>query len=168
MKTDSHRGVKRFILPMLLAMAGVLCVAPAPARAAEKTLEQRIAELERKVAEMEAMLAKTHEGGGTQETAELRRQLDIITRELEKLRIGEAAAPRELTSVHGLGPAASKVYGVQRGVSIGGYGEALAQDFDAQRDDGERTGRAAEADLLRAVLYFGYKFDDRIVFNSEI
>ena len=61
---------------------------------------------------------------------------------------------------HGLGPAASKVYNTGEGqLSIGGYGEAEY----ISPDDG-----TAEFDLHRAVLYFGYKFDEKWIFNSEI
>jgi hypothetical protein len=130
--------------------------------------DKRIAELERRVAELEAMLRKALEGSTSPEIAELKRKLDLLTQELEKARMGEAAQPKALESRHGLGPAASKVYGVPRGVSIGGYGEALLQDFSAERDDGERSGRQSIADMLRAVVYFGYKFNDTIIFNSEI
>jgi len=140
-------------------------ISPAPAHAAEAaSAEDRIRELERRVAELESALRQA----SAAEFAELRRRLDLLARELEAERIGEAARPRELKSLHGLGPAASKVYGEDRGVSVGGYGEALFQDFDARQDDGARTGRDSVSDFLRAVLYFGYKFNDRVVFNSEI
>jgi hypothetical protein len=66
-----------------------------------------------------------------------------------------------------VGPAASKVYG-KKGVSIGGYGEFLYQNFDKERENGEPSGEKSTVDLLRAVLYFGYKFDDHWVFNSEL
>src|SRR5204862_6228332 len=68
----------------------------------------------------------------------------------------------------GLGPAAAKVYGRDRGVAVGGYGEALYQRFASRADDGTPAGRNDTLDLTRAVLYFGYKFDKGIVFNSEI
>jgi hypothetical protein len=63
-------------------------------------------------------------------------------------------------SEHGLGPAASKVYHAERGISIGGYGEVVYQNFS--------SSRPSEVDLLRAVLYFGYKFDNQWVLNSEV
>jgi hypothetical protein len=157
-----------------LLLAGVPCAQGAARSAEPAAAEQtasagsqdaRIAELERRVAELEAALKKALDSGST---AELERRLDLVTRELEKLKLGEASAPRALEPMHGLGPAASKVYGVEGGVSIGGYGESLYEDFAARRDDGTRTGGTSVADLLRAVLYFGYKFNDRIVFNSEL
>ena len=66
-----------------------------------------------------------------------------------------------------MGPAASKVYGVEQGVSLGGYGEALYQDFESSRDDGS-SGTTDQLDFVRAVLYVGYKFNERWLFNSEL
>jgi hypothetical protein len=63
-------------------------------------------------------------------------------------------------SKFGMGPAASKVYAKEQGLSIGGYGEAVYTNHS-----GDKTSRF---DFLRAVLYTGYKFNDRWVFNSEI
>jgi hypothetical protein len=100
--------------------------------------------------------------------ASLQKQLEALSREIERLRIGAAATPEAAESVGGMGPAASKVYGVRRGVSIGGYGEAIYIDPSGRRDDGSPSNETASADLQRAVLYFGYKFDDRFLFNSEI
>ncbi len=97
--------------------------------------------------------------------AELVRKVDVLTDEVGTLRT-QVAVPEEpeLKSQYGFGPAASKVYSSQRGLSIGGYGEANYVNFvdDAGDDDLDRS------DALRTVLYFGYKFSDRIVFNSEI
>ncbi len=166
MVTWGWKAVTRFAL--CLSVAGGAGVLPPTARGAESTTEERVAELEHRVAELEAALKKALEAGPIKDTAELQREIDMLTRELEKAKLGKAAAPRELRSVYGLGPAASKVYGEEKGLSIGGYGETLFSDFAAQRDDGSRSGETSTLDLLRAVLYFGYKFNDRIVFNSEI
>ncbi len=67
----------------------------------------------------------------------------------------------------GLGPSASKVY-AKKGVSIGGYGEILYQNFSGTLQDGTPSNLTPTIDVARAVLYFGYKFDDHFVFNSEI
>jgi hypothetical protein len=97
--------------------------------------------------------------------AELMRKVDVLTDEVATLRT-QVAVPEEpeLKSAYGFGPAASKVYGVDRGLSIGGYGEANYINFigDEENSDLDRS------DALRTVLYLGYKFTDRIVFNSEI
>ena len=68
-----------------------------------------------------------------------------------------------LKSAYGLGPAASKVYQVGKGLSIGGYGEANYQKIVS--DEGKAKDNA---DFERLVLYVGYKFTDWILFNSEI
>ena len=104
------------------------------------------------------------------ELAELSRRIDILAAELEKMRLGESAPPVVAAAggAEGLGPAASKVYSVTQGLSIGGYGEMLYQGFAGQRDDGAASGKKDELDFLRAVLYFGYKWNDDWLFNSEI
>jgi hypothetical protein len=123
-----------------------------------------------------------------QRLKELEQKVDVLTKEIEALRLGESpaaapapapgatAAPAASTpapavttsaSRFGIGPAAARVYG-RKGVSIGGYGEALYQSFASSKQDGTPSGLTDTIDLSRAVLYFGYKFDDHFVFNSEI
>jgi hypothetical protein len=94
----------------------------------------------------------------------------VLAAEVEKLKIGEAAAPAPAVAgdTHwGVGPAASRVYG-KKGVSIGGYGEVLYSHFATLRQDGSPSGEKSHADLARAVLYFGYKFDDHWIVNTEV
>lgn len=99
---------------------------------------------------------------------ELVRKVDILTRELEKQRLGEVAE-REYQSKFGLGPAASQVYyRKDSGVSLAGYGEMIYQNFSASRDDGSASGARDQLDYLRGILYFGYKFNERFLFNTEI
>jgi hypothetical protein len=88
----------------------------------------------------------------------LERKIEVLAGEIESMKIGEAATAT--ASENGFGPAASKVYQSERGLSIGGYGEVIYQNFDSEQ--------SSEIDLLRAVLYFGYKFDDKWLFNSEV
>lgn len=99
--------------------------------------------------------------------AELERRLEAITREMESLRLGRDVVEAD-TSMLGLGPAASKVYRVDQGVSIGGYGEVLYENYATTREDGSPATSRDAADALRAIVYFGYKFNDRLLFNSEI
>jgi uncharacterized small protein (DUF1192 family) len=142
---------------------------PAEASAEGATdLRRRLDELEKQIAALQAELRRQDAAGGTADNAELEKRIEALSREIERLRIGAAAAPAATESAHGFGPAASKVYRSRPGVSIGGYGEALYVDPSGRRDDGSPSGALATADLLRAVLYFGYKFDDRFLFNSEI
>jgi hypothetical protein len=97
---------------------------------------------------------------------ELARRIAALAQELDDAKLGEVAAPLE--SEHGLGPAASKIYRVDQGVSIGGYGEANYMNFAPEREDGVASGRQDQIDYLRQVLYLGYKFDDHVLFNTEI
>lgn len=93
-------------------------------------------------------------------SSELSRRLDIVAAEFEKLRLGDII-PKAEGSAYGLGPAASKVYRTEHGVSIGGYGELLYKNFfDPTKVDA--------FDFQRAVLYVGYKFSDKFVLNTEI
>jgi hypothetical protein len=94
----------------------------------------------------------------------LERKTDVLSQEVEKLRTN-LTIPDEVKykSAYGLGPAASKVYQVGKGLSIGGYGEA-----NYQANVGEKGTKTDNTDLERFVLYTGYKFSDRILFNSEL
>jgi hypothetical protein len=99
--------------------------------------------------------------------SELERKVELLTDELARTR-QDIAVPEDeaaLESEWGLGPAASKVYGLSRGLSIGGYAEMLGTAIVHDKKDSGETNRF---DALRAVLYAGYKFTDHIVFNSEI
>jgi hypothetical protein len=99
---------------------------------------------------------------------ELERKVEVLASELEQLRLGSAADTSRMASRRGLGPAASKVYGVARGVSIGGYGEMLYENFDKQREDDTPSGALDRIDFLRLVLYLGHKFNDELLLNTEI
>ncbi len=166
-------------------LALVLAVALAPAAFAQSSsTEERVQELERQVEQLKAEIAAMKSGGGSTEAdrlAELERRLEVLAGEIEKLKIGEAAAAAD-QSEQGFGPAASKIYRTERGLSVGGYGEAIYQRIDEGEEE-EEEGVAAKAeegeeeeeeeggdhfDLRRAVIYVGYKFNDRILFNSEV
>lgn len=157
----AHRCVR------LLLVAGLACGGFDPLAAQEEreeTAEERIERLERIVETLEAELAARD----TSELAELRRRLDALLRELEEIRLGGDIIAAADTTSFGLAPAASKVYRARPGVSIGGYGEILYENFAAEREDGTPSGRTDRLDALRAIVYVGYKFSDRILFNSEI
>jgi hypothetical protein len=98
---------------------------------------------------------------------ELTKKVDILASELanlrEQLTVPETDA--QLPKIHGLGPAASKIYGVQQGLSIAGYGEFY---FGAPIEDTAETGATNVADVYRFIAYIGYKFNDRILVNSEV
>ncbi len=100
---------------------------------------------------------------------ELERKVDILTQEIEKLKLGEAAEPVAEIPASGAAPAASKVYRARPNkVSIGGYGEMTYQNFSKRKQNADPAGVRDEADFLRAVVYVGYKFNDWILFNSEL
>ena len=126
-----------------LGLAALLALLPSPLLAADD---------DRKVAQDDRI-------------AELERKVEVLTDELERTRSDMAVPESELESNWGLGPAASKVYGLTRGLSIGGYAEGF---YTAVVKDKHESGEENRFDMLRAVLYTGYKFTDNIVWNSEI
>jgi len=156
-------------LMLILMCASLWTVAPV---AAADDDEERIRALEREVAELQAAIAELRAMGLAEERlAEVERRLGLLAEEVEDLKLAEAApemAPAESGEPYGLGPAAAKVYGKDQGVSIGGYGEALLQLYDDQKDDGSASAKVDQFDFLRAVLYVGYKFSDSWVLNTEI
>jgi hypothetical protein len=136
-----------------------------------RTVEERIERLEKLLAQTRAELEAARAASADQNRlAEIERKIEVLAREVEQLKLGEAGAAAPAPGQegrYGVGPAASKVYG-KKGVSIGGYGEFLYQHFDDTLQNGEASGLRSQVDLLRAVLYFGYKFDDHWVLNTEI
>ncbi len=100
--------------------------------------------------------------------AELERKVDILSKELEREKTGTTFGVAGEEGSFGMGAAASKVYAAAPGLSIGGYGEILYTALDSKLQDGTRVGSQKSLDALRAVLYVGYKFNDKIVFNSEM
>lgn len=136
----------------------------------ESAADPRVEELEKSVAALKAEVARVRaEGSAAIRLDELEAKIDLLVREIETLRLAAAGVPTATTGgPSGLAPAASKVYALQRGVSVGGYGEVLYENPESTREDGAPSGRTAQVDMVRAILYFGYKFDDRWVFNSEI
>lgn len=114
---------------------------------------------------------------------EMEQKLDVLTQELEQAKLSSggaapavnagAGAPNALPVAPGsFGPAAGKVYGVDHGIAFGGYGELIYQNFAhdhaSSLNGDESEPRTAELDLARWVMYMGYRFSDKIVFNSEL
>jgi hypothetical protein len=126
---------------------------------------QEAADLERRLRAIEEQLAKLQ----SPEIAELRRQIEVLGQEIEalKTRQTEKVVAAD-TEQFGLGAAASKVYRVESGISFGGYGEMLYENYAASADNDVRTTTRDKFDMLRGVLYTGYKYNDRVLFNSEI
>ncbi len=99
----------------------------------------------------------------------LEAKVELLTQELARVK-EEVVVPEEtppLESYRGLGPAASKIYGLSQGLSVGGYAEGYYRRIvdDQSEDPGDDPNRT---DALRTVFYVGYKFNDWITFNSEI
>lgn len=99
---------------------------------------------------------------------DLMRKVEILTREIEKQKLGEVAE-RKYESKYGLGPAASQIYHKpDPGVSIAGYGEVVYENYADKKDDDSPGGRADQIDYLRNIIYVGYRYNDRFLFNAEI
>ncbi|HEY6360261.1 MAG TPA: hypothetical protein VIX63_04115 [Vicinamibacterales bacterium] len=103
---------------------------------------------------------------------ELRRRVEVLAAEVEKLRSGEpeqVEISEERRRALGLAPSAVGVYRrASPGVSLAGYGEVLLENFSSENEAGAGGAPTTRFDFLRAVLYTGYRFTDQFVFNSEI
>ncbi len=106
--------------------------------------------------------AKEAEAEQQPDLEELERRIELLSEEVERLRSGEP--DREVTidqaRALGLAPSAAATYGQETGVSIAGYGEMLYENF--------ASDNTTQFDYLRAILYAGYRFNDKFLFNSEI
>jgi TolA-binding protein len=173
------RRVFRILAVLVLAL-GAAAVASAQAAPTPQSQEERLRQIEQLLADTRAELAKI-KGSSTGDTTaaqldELSRRIDILAREIQNMKMGEAAPALEAGAQSGersverfgIGPAAAKIYGIKKGVSIGGYGEVLYDNFASKDQSGNPTSGDDVITLLRAVLYLGYKFDDHFVLNTEI
>jgi hypothetical protein len=119
------------------------------------------ADLERRLKAVEDKVAQLQKNGSSPELDEVRREIEILSKEIEALKNGQQKPVAEANAQsYGLGAAASKVYRSEPGVSFGGYGEFAY--------DKPNRGAPAKATMERGVLYTGYKFNNRVVFNSEL
>ena len=102
---------------------------------------------------------------------ELEAKVDVIANELTRA-VTAGSVPEDdsdLVGFSGLGWGASKVYRRDRGLSIGSYGEVRLRTWVNEQNDG-KGGTFKNDDIfdaLRAVIYLGYKFNDKWVVNSE-
>lgn len=168
-----------------LALTIALIMTGFDSQAAEKSLERpqtmdemwkiiqaQQQQIDNMTKKLESVAQKPTAVADTNAVTTLERKTNVLTEEVEKLRT-ELVVPEkvEYKSAYGLGPAASKVYQVGKGLSIGGYGEANYQarvnDQGGHKSDGTLPN-SDNADLERLVIYTGYKFSDNILFNSEI
>jgi hypothetical protein len=159
----NNQLLKGGILTVLVALS-----APVSALEKPQTMEDMwkiIQAQQKQIDEMKSAMntappVKTASG----DVKQLERKTDVLTQEVEKMRTN-LVIPEEAKykSAYGMGPAASKVYGAGKGLSIGGYGEG---NYSAKV--GDKGSSNDSADMARMVLYAGYKFTDRILFNSEL
>lgn len=158
----------KFIISLVLG--AVVCLVLMLAVAPPVNAQDPVEELQNAVRELRAEVARLKaRGAEADRLVEIERRIDLLAAEIEKARTGGASEGEAAAEgVHGFAPAASKVYRQTSGVSIGGYGEALYQNLGAMAQDGRPSARRNQLDLARIVLYTGYKFSDRILFNSEI
>src|SRR5574341_987592 len=145
-------------LALTLLATSILASAALAQEGSMEDLKKKIEVLQAEIASLKAA------GAGDDRLSELERRIDLLAAEFEKSRTGgatEVEAP--VKGEPGLGPAASKIYRRAKGVSIGGYGEAVYGHPSSTRQDGSASGVDPRVDLLRYVTYIGYKFSDTIL-----
>ena len=124
---------KRFVRVLTLALAALLCLGAGVALA-QDDLEQRMQTLEERQG--------------------------ILATEFDRLKsLFVLPEESDYKSAYGLGPAASKIYGRERGLSLGGYGQTWLQVFEHAQD---------KWDYKRFILYAGFKFTEKLLLNVEI
>ncbi|MBT8348130.1 MAG: hypothetical protein HKP62_01620 [Sulfurovum sp.] len=112
------------------------------------------------VLSISAMLAMSAQAATLEErVAALEEQNSVLTEEVLATQTGGFTLVDTAKTYGGLGPAASKVYFSKNPLSIGGYGEMFYANPEGSDD---------YADVYRFITYFGYKFNDWIIMNSEI
>ena len=130
---------------------------------------QDATDIERRLRDLEAKVQQMQVAQPSAQLSEIARQIEVLTQEIESLKTRQTDKPVLANQEqYGLGAAASKVYRVENGLSFGGYGEMLYENYSGSSDAGVRTTNKDKFDMLRGILYTGYKYNDRILFNSEI
>lgn len=130
-----------------------------PASLRAETIEEKLKRAEEELQRIQEELRELKEKQREQE--EKTKETEVLKEEIRKLRLEMAIPEVEIKSYYGLGPAASKVYYTPRALSIGGYGEALYENFlDSSKND--------RGDIARFVAYMGYKYSENIIMNTEI
>lgn len=165
------RSIRRTLAAgALIGILGTTGVTHAAEPPSLTQLEQEIAVLRAEIQALRAQNAQRADAAEAERLTEVERKIQLLATELETMKLGEAAATPVSadSSTNGMGPAASKIYRGGNGLAIGGYGELVYRSFAATLQNGTRSELTDEADLQRAVLYFGYKFNDRFLFNSEV
>ncbi len=126
-----------------------------------ETQDERIERLERKLQSVTQELQELKtEGVPDARLQSIEEKLSVLAEEIDNIKSASVVPEPTYEEAYGAAPAASKVYLKDKGLSIGGYGELLVGQV---REDENNI-----VDAQRVVLYFGYKFTDRIIFNSEL
>lgn len=126
-----------------------------------ETQDERIEQLEKKLQSVTEELQSLKGSGMTDDRLQsIENSISVLAEEIDNIKSASVVSDPTYEQVYGAGPAASKIYLKDKGLSIGGYGELLVGQV---REDEDNI-----VDSQRVVLYFGYKFTDRIIFNSEI
>ena len=106
-----------------------------------KLLKERLAALEAKLNDQDKKI--------TQQDKKVEETTISLASEIKQTRLGQLIPEKkELKSQWGMGPAASSVYNVDSGLSIGGYGEANYRAFVE-----DANGQDNQGDTLRLVTY---------------
>ena len=125
MKEKMKRGI--LLLPVLILFSGI-------STAFALTHEERDEKIRRLEERMEVLYNEINELKTQQaDLQEKTEETEVIKDEVRKLKLDIAIPKVEYKTYSGLGPAASKVYFVPRGLSIGGYGEINYEAFLAKR-----------------------------------
>lgn len=98
---------------------------------------------------------------------ELEKRIDILADEINQLKAYQMSINKN-ESVFGLGRSASKVYHIPQGLSIGGYGEITYKHFRNKNENGDDVSKDPTSEVLRNILYVGYKFNDKWLINMEL
>ncbi|WP_345976019.1 hypothetical protein [Sulfurimonas sp. HSL3-7] len=140
---------------MKKTLLGLSALASLASGATNEALQQQLDQLRTEMQEMRQEQSETNEA-----------LLDEITGK------DAAAAEDEYQSFSSMGVAASKVYHSRDFLSIGGYGEyEYKKYFDYKNYDSDTanaTRNKSEFNIVRFVPYFGFKFNDWIVMNTEV
>ena len=150
------RAAKGLFFSLALLTSSLPSTVLADDREEIKLLKERLAALESKLNAQDKKI--------DQQEKTVEEKTTTLASEIKQTRLGQLLPEKkELKSQWGMGPAASSVYNVDSGLSIGGYGEANYLAYVENADGKDNT-----TDMLRLVTYVGYKFSDNILFNSEI
>ncbi len=168
--SKSRKIITNFgVIPKAFLFAMLLIVTFATHTYAQNSQEERIRILEERIRQLTNEIKELRKGEKETPAAErmksIEEKLAILTEEINNIKSGiqeeiEVVPVPEAKGVFGLAPAASKIYARERGFSIGGYGELAVGKIV---EDGDNI-----LDAQRVVFYVGYRFNENILFNSEI